>query len=151
LLNNKGKTMKNIKRIGAVLFAIFLTAGLAQAAKPDATLRLSGGAVAAGVGVNWAKGTLSYQGKAYRVSVNGLDLGKVGITKVTASGQVYNLKRVADFEGTYTSAGADVTLAGGHSGVTMKNQNGVKIVISATSKGVDLTVGGSGVTMKIKK
>ena len=143
--------MRNIKRIGAVLFVIFLTAGLAQAAKPDATLRLSGGAVAAGVGINWAKGTLTYKGKAYRVSVTGLDLGKIGITKVTASGQVYNLRSLADFDGTYTSAGTDVTLAGGHSGVTMKNQNDVKVVISATSKGVDLTVGGSGVSMKVKK
>ena len=143
--------MKNIKRIGAVLFVICLTAGLVQAAKPDATLRLNGGAVAAGVGVNWAKGTLNYKGKQYRVSVNGLDLGKVGITKVTASGQVYNLKSLSDFDGTYTSIGTDVTLAGGHSGVTMKNQNDVKVVISATSKGVDLTIGGSGVSMKIKK
>ena len=35
--------------------------------------------------------------------------------------------------------------------VTMKNQNGVKVVVRATSKGVDLTVGASGVDMKLKK
>ena len=143
--------MNNIKRIGAVLLAICLTAGSAQAAKPDATLRLSGGAVAAGVGINWSKGTLTYKGKTYPVTVRGLDLGKVGITKVTATGQVFGMKSLADFDGTYTTAGTDLTLAGGHSGVTLKNQNDVKVVVSATSKGIDLTVGGSGVTMKIKK
>jgi hypothetical protein len=33
----------------------------------------------------------------------------------------------------------------------MKNQNGVLVVVHATSKGVDLTIGGSGVEMKLKK
>ena len=130
-------------------------AGFAQAAgrsgRADATLQLTSKAVAAGVGVSWGDGTLIYKGKQYPVSVKGLSLGKVGITKVTASGEVYNLRRLGDFSGNYTSVNADITLAGGHSGVTMKNQNGVTVVVHATSKGVDLTVGGSGVDMKLKK
>jgi hypothetical protein len=147
--------MKIIQKIGILSVAFCLIAGFAQAAgksvRPDATLQLSSGAVAAGVGISWGKGTLTYKGKQYPVSVGGLSLGKVGITKVTASGEVYNLKKLQDFEGNYTSATADVTLAGGHSGVTMKNQNGVLVVIHETSKGVDLTIGASGVDMKLKK
>jgi hypothetical protein len=143
--------MKIIQKIGILSVAFCLIAGFAQAAGPDATLHLSSGAVAAGVGVSWGKGTLTYKGKEYPVSVNGLSLGKVGITKVTASGEVYNLKRLQDFSGNYTSATADITLGGGHSGVTMKNQNGVRVRIHATSKGVDLTIGASGVDIKIKK
>jgi hypothetical protein len=42
-------------------------------------------------------------------------------------------------------------LAPRRSGVTMKNQNGVCVVIHATSQGVDLTIGPSGVDMKLKK
>lgn len=143
--------MKIIQKIGILSLVLSLTAGIAQAAGPDATISLSSGAVAAGVGISWGKGTLTYKGKEHPISVSGLSLGKVGITKVTASGRVYNLKKLSDFNGNYTSAQADVTLAGGHSGVTMKNQNGVTVVIRATSKGVDLTIGGSGVEMKIKK
>ena len=147
--------MKIIQKIGILSVAFCLMAGFAQAAgksvRPDATLQLNSGAVAAGVGISWGKGTLNYKGKQYPVSVSGLSLGKVGITKVTASGEVYNLKRLQDFSGNYTSATADITLAGGHSGVTMKNQNGVLVVIHATSKGVDLTIGASGVDMKLKK
>jgi hypothetical protein len=147
--------MKIIQKIGIFSAAFCLMAGLAQAAgkseRPDATLQLSSGAVAAGVGISWGKGTLTYKGKEYPVSVNGLSLGKVGITKVTAGGDVYYLKNLADFSGTYTSAEADLTLAGGHSGVTMKNQNGVLLVVHATSKGVDLTIGPSGVDIKLKK
>jgi hypothetical protein len=147
--------MKIIQRIGILSVAFCLIAGFAQAQgksmRPDATLQLRSGAVAAGVGISWGKGILTYKGKQYSVSVSGLSLGKVGITKVTASGAVYNLKRLQDFSGNYTSATADITLAGGHSGVTMKNQNGVRVVIRATSKGVDLTIGASGVDMKLKK
>jgi hypothetical protein len=143
--------MKIIQRIGILSVAFCLMAGSAQAARPDATLQLSSGAVAAGVGITWGNGTLIYRGRQYPVSISGLSLGKVGITKVTASGQVYHLKRLQDFEGTYTSATADITLAGGRSGVVMKNQNGVRVVLHATSKGVDLTIGPSGVDMKLKK
>lgn len=143
--------MNTIRKVSLLLAVLCLTTSLSYAARPDATLRLSGTAVAAGVGFNWGKGTLTYHGKSYPVSVKGLDLGKVGITKVSATGNVFGLKNLADFDGTYTTAGADITLAGGHSATVLKNQNGVQIAISATSKGVDLTVGGSGVEMKIKK
>ena len=147
--------MKIIQKIGILSVAFCLMAGFAQAAgksvRPDATLELSSKGVAAGVGISWGKGTLTYKGKQYPVSVSGLSLGKVGITKVTASGEVYNLKKLQDFEGNYTSVEADMTLAGGHSGVTMKNQNGVRVRIHATSQGVDLTIGPSGVDMKLKK
>ena len=54
--------------------------------KPDATLRLSGGSLAAGIGFSWGKGTLTYKGKDYPVSVNGLSLGKVGISGASAYG-----------------------------------------------------------------
>jgi len=147
--------MKIIQRIGILSVAFCLMAGFAQAAgksmAPDATLHLSSKAIAAGVGISWGQGTLTYKGKEYPVSVSGLSLGKVGVTKVTATGEVYHLKRVSDFSGNYTSVDADITLAGGHSDVTMKNQNGVQVVVRATSKGVDLTVGASGVDMKLKK
>jgi hypothetical protein len=33
----------------------------------------------------------------------------------------------------------------------MKNQNGVRVVLGATTRGVDVTIGGAGVDMAIKK
>jgi hypothetical protein len=146
--------MHNIKKIGLLLVVLVVMTGFTQAAKeekPDATLRLSGKSVAAGIGFSWGKGTLTYKGKDYPVSVKGLALGKVGISGVTASGKVYNLKKLQDFDGNYTSAGAGMTLAGGGSAVAMKNQNSVRVVLHATTRGVDLTIGGAGVDMAIKK
>ena len=72
---------------------IALLAGLAaaQAKKPDATLTLSEGSVAVGIGWTWGKGTLSYQGQTYPFKVEGLSVGEVGMTRATAAGHVFNL------------------------------------------------------------
>ena len=78
-------------------------------------------------------------------------MGKVGITKATASGEVFHLKSLKDFDGNYTAAGAGITLAGGRSAVTMTNQNGVRVRVISTNRGVDITLGGGGVELRIKK
>ena len=146
--------MNNIKKIGLVLLVLGVITGFTEAAKqerPDATLQLSGGSVAAGIGFSWGKGTLTYKGKDYPVSVNGLSLGKVGITGASASGEVYNLKKLKDFDGNYTAAGAGMTVVGGRSAVTMSNQNGVRVRLISSTRGVDVTLGGGGVEMRLKK
>jgi len=144
--------MNSIKKIGLLLLVSGLITGFAQAAAtPDATIRISSGSVAAGIGWSWGKGTLTYKGKDYPFSVKGLSIGKVGITKATASGEVYHLKTLNDFNGNYTAAGAGITLAGGRSAVDMTNQNGVRVRVISTNRGVDVTLGGGGVELRIKK
>lgn len=144
--------MNKVKKIGLLLVISGLIAGVAQAAPAaDATIRFSGGSVAAGIGWSWGKGTLTYKGKDYPVSVKGLSLGKLGITGVTATGEVVNLKKLQDFDGNYTGVGAGITLAGGRSAVTIKNQNGVRVRVISTTRGADLTVGMGGVDLRIKK
>ena len=137
----------------ATIAALGLCLTIARAAEdaPDATLKLSGGSVAAGVGFSWGSGTLSYKGKDYPVTVKGLSAGDVGATKVEASGSVYNLKNLDDFNGNYTAAGAGMAVAGGASAVAMKNQNGVKINLVSTTQGVKVTLGAGGVDLKLKQ
>src|SRR5439155_114727 len=99
--------MNNVKKIGLLLLISGLITGFAQAAeKPDATLRVSGGSFALGIGVNWGSGTLTYKGKAYPVKVKGLSVGKVGMTNSSAYGEVFNLKHLQDFNGHYDVGGA---------------------------------------------
>ena len=136
------------------MVAALIVAGGAHAKgakKPDATIQLSGGSVAAGVGLSWGKGTLSYKGKQHELSVNGLSVGDVGVSKIAASGKVYNLHKLEDFDGNYTAVGTGVTIAGGASGVVAQNQNGVKVELYSTTKGVKFTLGASGIEMKIKE
>jgi hypothetical protein len=137
----------------AAVAALGLMVGLAQAKEKHgtATIKLSGGSIAAGVGVSWASGTLTYEGKQHPISVTGLSVIDVGITKLSASGTVSNLEKLEDFDGNYTAVGAGATVAGGGSAVTMRNQNGVSVHLVATTQGVKFTFGGGGVSMSIKK
>jgi hypothetical protein len=150
--------MNNVKKIVVLLLAIGVMAGIAQAAthesKPNATLRLSGGSFALGIGFRWGSGTLTYKGKDYPVKVNGLSVGKVGMTGVSANGEVFNLKHLQDFNGHYNVGAAGtrgVTLGSGKAGTIMTNQAGVIVRLSATQKGVDVNATGGGVDMQIQR
>lgn len=143
--------LRAMSAFGAVVVLGFALSVARAADQPDGKIKLSGGSIAAGVGVSWGSGTLTYQGKEYPISVNGLSISDVGITKIEASGDVSNLKKLEDFDGNYAAVGAGATVAGGASAVAMKNQNGVTVNLVATSQGVKFTLGGGGVSMKIKK
>ena len=150
--------MKNAKKIVILLFAIGVMTGFTQAAThhsgPDATLRLSGGSFAAGIGFSWGSGTLTYKGKDYPVKVKGLSVGKVGITSSSAYGEIFNLKHLQDFNGHYNVGAAGtrgVTLGGGKSGTLMTNQAGVIVRVSSTQKGVNVNATGGGVDMQIQR
>jgi len=70
---------------------------------------------------------------------------------MSASGEVYKLKKLEDFNGHYNAGGAGMTIAGGRNAVAMTNQNGVKVLVASTTRGVDVTLAGGGVDMKLKK
>src|SRR5216117_541627 len=138
-INQKRHAMNTVKKIGVLLLVLLVMTGFTRAAgkehKPDAILQPNGGSIAAGIGFSWGSGTLTYKGKDYPVSVNGLSLGKVGITSSSAYGEVFNLKHLQDFNGHYNVGAAGtrgVTLGGGKSGTLMSNQAGVIVRISAT-------------------
>jgi hypothetical protein len=142
------------------IIALFVVGGLvsllsghaaAQAKKADATLALSEGSVAVGIGFSWGKGTLTYQGKNYPVKVEGLAVGEVGINRATASGNVYDLKKLEDFSGTYTAVGAAGTVGGGAGISTMRNQNGVVIDLKSTTQGASLKLAAEGLRLTLQQ
>jgi hypothetical protein len=68
---------------------------------------------------------LTFKGKDYPFSIDGLTLVDWGISKAQATGDVYNLTDPTKFAGTYVAAEAGITLAGGVGGMVLRNQNGV--------------------------
>jgi len=136
----------------AVLVGVILVAGTTLAQdKPDATLTLSAGHVSAGIGYSWGGGTLTYKGKKYNFSVDGLSVGAVGGASIKATGNVYDLKKLEDFNGNYTAATAGGTLGGGASATAMQNQAGVVIKLVSTTQGLDFKLAASGVKINLKK
>jgi hypothetical protein len=120
-------------------------------AKPDATMTLESKSVAAGIGFSWGDGKLHYKGQTYKLAIDGLTVGSVGASQITANGDVYKLKKLADFDGTYAAVAGEATIGGGAGGLIMTNQNGVEIHITSTTQGIKLTAGVSGVTLSVKK
>ena len=123
----------------------------APAKAADATLELSEGTVAVGIGWSWGKGTRTYQGKKYPVKVEGLSVGEVGVNRATAVGAVRNLKKLADFDGNYVAGGAEGTVGGGAGIMAMKNQNGVVIDLKSTTQGASLKLAAEGLKLSIVK
>ena len=137
----------------ALFFLVMAFAGSAMAAekaKPAGKVSIESTSIAAGVGVSWGDGKLNFKGKDYPFSVEGLSLVDWGISKVNATGDVYNLTDVAKFGGTYVAAEAGLTLAGGMGGMVLRNANGVVMHLRSVSQGAQLTLGTSGLIIKVK-
>lgn len=117
----------------------------------DALIEFSGGSVAAGIGFSWGSGTLTQAGKTYSLKVDGLTLGNVGITKASAWGRVYHLKKLSDINGTYAVIGTGATVGGGGSAVAMKNTKGVVIDVFTTTEGASIGLGTGGLKIELKQ
>ncbi len=108
------------------------------------TLEVKGGSVGFLIGFRWGSGILTLNnGGKLKFSFKGGKLLETGVTEVTAKGTVYNMKKVADFEGTYTGFSGGVTLGKELFGfVNLENARGVIISIKSANEGVRL--GGPG-------
>jgi hypothetical protein len=144
------RAISRLVAVGGLLAILGGVAG-AQDKKPDATLKLSEGSVAAGIGFSWGKGTLTYQGKTHPVKVQGLSVGEVGITRAEATGDVFNLKKLEDFNGNYTAAAAGGTVGGGAGITAMKNQHGVVIELKSTTQGANVKLAAQGINLSVVK
>lgn len=141
--------MKWVTRAFATsLLLVAMTAGAQET--PSGTVSMESKSVAVGIGVSWGDGKLMYKGKTYAFTVNGLSVVDVGVSKVSATGTVFNLKKVADFSGTYTAAEASAAVGAGKGVTAMKNQNGVIMHLTGVGKGVQFTLAPKGVEVKMK-
>jgi len=137
--------------VGALVGLLGLASPGETAAKPAATLKFDEGSVAAGLGYSWGSGTLMYKGKRYPFKVDGLAVGEVGAVKIDAVGEVYDLKKLEDFGGTYTATSAEATAGGGAGIARMKNENGVTLVVKARTQGINFKLALSGVKFTLTK
>ena len=136
------------------LFLVSLVAGTSAISAQEATtgkVTLESKSVAVGIGVSWGDGVLEYKGKKYPFTVEGLSVVDLGVSRVSARGDVKNLKKVEDFSGNYTAAGAGAAVGGGAGAAALKNQNGVEMNLVATTQGVKLALAAAGVSVKLKQ
>src|ERR1700751_1271385 len=99
--------------------------------QPDGTVNFTGGSIAAGIGFSWGHGELNYGGQSHTFKISGVSLVDVGAANVSASGHVYNLKNLSDFNGNYVAMAAGMTVAGGGSAAYLKKEHGVIIKLKS--------------------
>jgi hypothetical protein len=129
-----------------LLLALSATAAAAQT--PSGKIAIETKSIGAGIGFSWGYGKLNVSGSEFYFSVDGVTLFDVGISKATAVGEVYNLVDLAEFEGHYVAAEANLALGGGIGGVILRNPNGVVMHLSSVSQGARFHLGSSGVKIK---
>ena len=126
------------------------TAVAAEKATPSGKVTMQSTSIAVGIGVTWGDGKLTFKGKEYPFSIDGLTLVDWGISKASAEGDVYNLTDPAKLGGTYLAAEAGLTLAGGMGGMVLRNQDNVVLHLRSVSQGARLQLGTSGLIIKMK-
>ncbi len=96
--------------------ALVCVGGMAAADDtPSGSVTIESKSVALGIGASWGDGKLNYEGKTHDFSVKGLSVIDLGVSKVSARGKVFNLKKLEDFSGTYAAAQAGAAVGGGMS------------------------------------
>jgi len=138
---------------GLALAAVVLLAMVAPAAAqaPSATVEFTAWSASAFFGAARGDGTLTMaDGKKYGISVENIKIGSVGASYVQGKGNVYNLKQAQDMEGNFLEGEAGLAVIFGISGMTMKNDQGVVINLMTTQWGLNFTLGGGGMYIRVK-
>jgi hypothetical protein len=135
---------------GCMLVPAVAAQAAGKAEKPVGVIQLKEGSVAVGIGYSWGKGVLTYRGRRYPFKIDGLTAGEIGGVTINARGEVYHLKKLQDFNGTYTSVGAGATAAGGFDVEAMRNANGVELKVISTTRGADLRAAIEGVKIALQ-
>ena len=147
-----------VRKMVCLLVLVLLAGGMwSMAAAQEAsdlsgTVTVTATSVAAGIGWSWGSGTLTLlDGSQHQFKVSGLDVVAVGIKQATGVGNVYNLKKIEDFEGKYVKAAAGIAVGGGAGATSMRNDKGVVISLTSVGQGVDIRLAVSGMDVTLTK
>ena len=156
--------MSKVTKFFAVLFIIAMVFGCASsksskttatgaeqkpAEAPSGSIHFEETQVMAILGGDWGHGTLGYNGKTYKFKLTGMGAGGWGADKLSATGEIYRLKDIADFPGKYSELRGGVVLGKGIGGLYVHNDNGVVIKLKTHAEGVALSIGVQGITIQM--
>lgn len=139
-----------VNRLAAVaLLALIVPVApsLAQASGVRLKIVKAGLLVGGGVG----SGVLIYRGRTYPFRLSGISLGiTAGATIGRLEGRASGIRDVSDFAGSYSSVGGGAALVGGLSGVHLRNEKGVTMVLQGPKAGLEFAANISGIRISLK-
>ena len=134
----------------AAAAAIWLLAAAAQAQTvPDATITFRGRTASVGVGFSWGGATLEFQGKTYPVRVDAFVLGGLGAGSLEGKGEIFGLTKAEDLNGNFTGFYSGLAVGRGPGRIEMRNDKGVRLVLSGEQSGLQAGLGPRGITLTV--
>jgi hypothetical protein len=122
----------------------------ADETKPSGTVEIQQTQIAFIGSGSLGGGQLFFQGRTYDFTIGGLGVGGFGISRMTATGNVYNLKDVSQFVGGYVQGRMGITLgASDNGGIWLQNEAGVVMQLKAQREGIALSVGGDAIYIRM--
>ena len=136
---------------GSMVLCLLSASVVAQEAppKPSGTVTISQVQVAFIGSGSGGGGTLHFHGRNYPFKLGGLGIGGIGVSRLDATGTVYELRRVEDFEGVYGQTRVGWAAGEGTGELWLKNPNGVYIHLITQRKGLSLNVGADGMVVHL--
>lgn len=123
---------------------------MAEQMKPSGTIYIRQVQIAWIGSGNLGGGTLQYNGRSWPFTIGGLGIGGFGISQITATGEVYNLKDIGQFQGAYVQARAGFAIGTVSAGeLWLQNPNGVVLHLKAERIGIALSLGADAIYIRM--
>lgn len=141
------RRMHRCAAIGTLFAALAMAGpGATEEFKKSGTIRIEQVQIAFIGSGNLGGGTLQFGGKSYDFTIGGLGIGGIGISKITATGTVYNLDELAHFPGAYIQGRAGIAVGEASAGrLWLTNSHDVVLELKADREGLALALGGDAV------
>jgi hypothetical protein len=120
----------------------------AQAATGSVYMKITSGGFI--VGASGGRGTLTFQGQSYPISIGGISAGlTIGFSETELIGTASHLHSARDIEGSYSQFGAGLAVAGGVEVARLGNARGVRLRLRGRQVGFMFSVDLSGMNISL--
>jgi hypothetical protein len=103
------------------------------------------------IGGSGGSGTLFFHGRAYPLSIGGVDFGLVfGASQTYLSGRVSNISRPSDVAGVYGAGGAGAAIGRGVRAIVLTNEKGAVLELSGRQTGLMVNADLSGLPISLR-
>jgi hypothetical protein len=144
--------MLSLRGIFVALITMLAASGPTDARADGGTVRIS--FIKAGwvIGGSFGNGTMTFQGRTYRLSIGGMSYGfTFGGSQTNLHGRVSNIFRPSDIEGVYGAAGAGATVIRGPQAIVLTNQKGAVLELSGNQTGLMVNLDLSGMALSLNR
>jgi hypothetical protein len=139
-------------RFGAAIVgvAVMLASATSLSYAETGTVRIRIAKAGFIVGVGGGSGTLHFNGRNYRLRIDGVSAGTIGVARADLVGTASNLRTAADIAGSYSAVSAGLAVAGGGKTARLQNSTGVVLELRGQQVGFEVSLNLSGVNISLQ-